>query len=204
MSKVIEAIVAKLSEEAAKEFKAAVKDMTLLDNSGGEYVNRDKANADLAAAKKVSDGMEAEVKRLQGEAAKGGDLSKALEESQAKLKELEENHKKDIAEFSKKTERGKKEDQIKRDLMKAGAHDPEDAFLVLSKMGLDLDALTFNDKGSLMGHSDMIKEAQEKKVYLFDVKEPKGTHIPTSGGPKGIDDIVNGALAQLGYKTGAK
>lgn len=204
MSKVVEAIVAKLSEEAAKEFKEAVKGMTLLDNSTGEYVNRDKANADLAAAKKSAEEMGAEVKRLQGEAAKGGDLSKALEESQARLKEIEANHKRDIAEFSKQTERNKKSDQVKRDLMKAGAHDPEDAFLVLSKMGLDLDALTFNDKGALMGHSDMIKEAQEKKVYLFNVNEPKGTHMQTSGGPKGIDDIVNGALAQVGYQTGAK
>lgn len=204
MSKVFEAIVAKLSEEAAKEFKEAAKGMTLLDNSTGEYVNRGKADADLAAAKKVAEGMEAEVKRLQGEAAKGGDLSKALEESQAKLKELEENHKREVSEFSKKAERDKKSDQIKRDLMKAGAHDPEDAFLVLSKMGLDLDALTFNDKGALMGHSDMIKEAQEQKVYLFNVQEPKGTHIPTSGGPKGVDDLVNAALGQVGYKTGAK
>lgn len=203
MSKVVEAIVAKLGEEAAKEFKEAVKSMTLLDNSTGEYVNRGKAEADLAAAKKVSEGMEAEVKRLQGEAAKGGDLSKAFEESQTRLKELEANHKREIAEFSKQAERDKKADHVKRDLMKSGAHDPEDAFLVLSKMGLDLDALTFNDKGSLMGHSDMIKEAQEQKVYLFNVKESQGTHIPTSGGPKGIDDIVNGALAQLGYKTGA-
>lgn len=204
MSKVIEAITAKLSEEAAKEFKEAVKGMTLLDNSTGEYVNRGKAEADLAAAKKVTEGMEAEVKRLQEEAAKGGDLSKALEESQARFKELEANHKKEIAEFSKQAERDKKTDQVKRDLMKAGAHDPEDAFLVLSKMGLDLDALTFNEKGSLMGHSDMIKEAQEQKVYLFNVQEQKNTHIPTSGGPKGIDDIVNASLAQIGYpKTGA-
>ena len=200
MSKITEAIAAKLSAEAAKEFNAAVKELGyyLLDNSKSEYVNKGKADAELATANKSRDDLAAKLEALQAEAAKGGAATAELEK---KLKEASEAHKAEVAELKAGADRDKKSSQVKQALTQAGARDADLAFTAL---GLDLDKLNYDDKGNLLGISDLIKAQQEAKTFLYETKEPKNTHLQTVTTDKGVDALVDGALAQIGYKTGDK
>ena len=195
MAKLIEEIAAKLSAEAAKEFKEAVKGMNLADLATGEYVSKGKAEAELATAKKSLEDLTAKFEKVQADASKGGETTAELEK---KLKEAMDAHKAEVAELKTGAEREKKAARVKQDLTQAGAWDADIAFTAL---GVDLDKLDFDDKGNLVGLSDRIKALQEGKTRLFEVKEPGNKHIPTGpDGPKTVDDEAKAALAELGIK----
>ena len=200
MGKVMDAITEKMSAEAAKEFKAAIDDLGfyLLDNSKSEYVNKGKADADLATAKKSLEDLAAKMETLQTDAAKGGETSAELEK---KLKAAMDAHKTEVAELKAGADRDKKTSQVKQSLMQAGARDADLAFTAL---GLDLDKINYDDKGNLLGLSDLIKAQQEAKTFLYEVKDTKNTHMQTVNTDKGVDALVGDALAQIGYKTGEK
>ena len=177
MGKVMDAITEKMSAEAAKEFKAAIDDLGfyLLDNSKSEYVNRGKADAELATAKKSLEDLTAKMEALQADAAKGGETTAALEK---KLKEAMDAHKAEVSELKAGADRDKKSAEVKKALAKAGAYDPDDAYVVA---GFDLDKIDYDSKGNLVGLSDRIKALQESKTYLFDEEKVDNTNIPSKG-----------------------
>jgi len=192
MGKVIDAITEKMSAEAAKEFRTAIDDLGfyLLDNSKSEYVNRGKADAELATANKSRDDLAAKLEVLQAEAAKGGAATSELEK---KIKELTDAHKAEITEIKTGADRAKKEAYIKQAAIQAGA---KDADLAYTALNLDLDKLSFDDKGHL-DVSDPMKALQEAKMFLFDVKEPKNTHIPSNqpnDKPLGLRGVIQESL----------
>ena len=200
MSKITDAIAAKLSAEAAKEFNAAVKELGyyLLDNSKSEYVSKGKADAELTTANKSRDDLAAKLETLQAEAAKGGETTAELEK---KLKEAMDAHKTEVAELKAGADRDKKSNQVKQALTQAGARDAD---LALTALGLDLDKLNYDDKGNILGLSDLIKAQQEAKTFLYEVKEPKNTHMQTVTTDKSVDALIDGELSKLGYKFGDK
>lgn len=197
MAKLIDEIVGKMSDAAAKEFKAAIEGMTLLDNAKGDYVSKAKAEAELTAEKKLNTDLSTSVEALKAEVAKGGEASKAIDGLQAKLKDAQEAHQKELGEMKSKAESDKKTEGVKAALRKAGAHDPDIALLA---MGLDLNKLDHDDKGNLVGLSDRIKALQGDKTYLFNVNDTKGTHKATNAPDTGVAAMADAAMASLNYK----
>lgn len=180
MSKVMDDIAARLGPEAAAEFRKAADGMHLLDNSNGSYVRKEKAEAELAALKK-------ELEARNSELAAGFDGVKA-------------NFEAELAAMRTQAEREKKSMHIRQDLIQAGALDPD---LALTALGLDaaaLDALAFDSTGKLAGQAERIKDLQEKKTFLFNVRSPRGTHIPPAENNTKPGDMVREALSQIGYK----
>lgn len=213
MSKVMEEIASKLGAEAADEFRRAARGMHLLDNSGGSYVRKEKAEAELTAARKELEARNLEIAvrlealnaRFEEQGSKlselqSGDAAQERKQLEQQLAEAKQLHQAELAALKEQSERDRKALHIRQDLIQAGALDPDLALTALGLGQAELDALTFEEGIGLTGHSDRIKELQESKTFLFNVRSPRGTHITPADKSARPDNLIQEALAQIGYR----
>lgn len=213
MSKVTEEIVSRMSAEAAEEFRQATEGMYLLDNSGGSYLRKEKAEAEIGAARKELEAgkadfatrlaeleKELEARGVELAQLRAGNTEQERERLERRLTEMTQAHQEELALMKAQYERDKKSLNIRQDLILAGAIDPDLAFTALGLDTETLDALEYDAGGNLAGHAERIKELQESKTFLFNVRSPRGTHIPPVENDGRAGNMVQEALAQIGYK----
>lgn len=199
MSKILEALKAKMTPEAFAELEKAAKGMHLLDNQDGSYVLKDKANAELADMKKTADANAEQLKKLETELATAQAAAGTVEELKKQHADILARHAEEKTALQAQMLSDKKAYAVKTVLKSAGAHDADLAYQAL---GLDLDKLDLSEKGEPVGLSDRLKALQEQKAFLFAEKQPQNSHMKTDTG-SGNPALSTDQWGQLGLKPPA-
>lgn len=156
----------------------------LADLSTGEYVGKEKFDAEISRAK----GLAEQLSEANGQidAFKGMDIDgikKSAEDWKVKAIQAESKRKADM-------------EALQFDYALNGALGNAKAKNAKAVRALlDMDALTLND-GEIIGLSDQLEKIRSENDYLFDCNEAKPTFaMPTGGGiPKAEDNTLRAAM----------
>jgi chromosome segregation ATPase len=142
-------------------------DVKLANLSTGDYVSKDKHDAEIRAAEKERDGYKAQLSDLseQIEAAQGSE--KTIGDLNAKIKQIQADNNTKVAEIEASKEQLKRDAKIDLAVVMAGARNLESVLVHVNK-----EKVSLNDQGELVGLADQLETIKTNHEYLFGEPKP--------------------------------
>lgn len=172
-----EAVINAIIEDHKKE---APKHMVPKDVFNEATIRAQNAETNLAA-------RDQQLKDLQGKA--GGD-SKLQDE----IKRLQEENEETKAKAADELKKIKLDHAIQQNLMAAKAKD-----ITIAQAAFDLQKVTLDDQGKLVGFDEQLKAVQESHAWLFEGTEPTGTGGSLGNRTPGKATLTKEDFAKMTY-----